>query len=238
MKSSLAWSSSNNRVTPGDLVARFGSSLYVYDAEAVRQAFFDFQAAFPYQPLEIHYAIVCNKNRYLVRLLHRLGAGIHANTPGDAHAAIASGVPPHRIVYSGTNLNIQDFNYLLRLGIHFNLDSLDQLRDLARTRTREAVGLRFLIDDVEHPNRIGVTAPELGDALAIAQSARIRITGLHMYAEREYLERLLAGRLGGLRPRRGAKIWLLVTLESWLRMVFAAREGFEVTVNACSSARP
>ena len=36
----------------------------------------------------------------------------------------------------------------------------------------------------------------------------------------EYLERLLAGRLGGLRPRHGAKIWLLVTLEAWLRRVF------------------
>ena len=37
----------------------------------------------------------------------------------------------------------------------------------------------------------------------------------------EYLEQLLAGRLGGLRPRHGAKIWLLVTLEAWLRRVFA-----------------
>jgi asparagine synthase (glutamine-hydrolysing) len=35
--------------------------------------------------------------------------------------------------------------------------------------------------------------------------------------ERAWLERLLSGRLPGLRPRRGAKIWLLVTLESWLR---------------------
>jgi len=33
----------------------------------------------------------------------------------------------------------------------------------------------------------------------------------------DYMERLLAGRLGGLRPRHGAKIWLLLTLESWLR---------------------
>jgi asparagine synthase (glutamine-hydrolysing) len=34
--------------------------------------------------------------------------------------------------------------------------------------------------------------------------------------------RLLDGRLGGVRPRIGAKIWLLVTLEAWLRTVFAA----------------
>lgn len=40
--------------------------------------------------------------------------------------------------------------------------------------------------------------------------------------DKTYLKRLLDGKLGGLRPRRGAKIWLLVTLEAWLRGVSAA----------------
>jgi asparagine synthase (glutamine-hydrolysing) len=34
---------------------------------------------------------------------------------------------------------------------------------------------------------------------------------------RQYLEDLLSGKIGGLRPRRGVKIWLLVTLEAHLR---------------------
>jgi asparagine synthase (glutamine-hydrolysing) len=42
--------------------------------------------------------------------------------------------------------------------------------------------------------------------------------------DRSYLERLLAGRLAGLHPRRGAKIWMLVTLESWLRSVAQGKE--------------
>jgi asparagine synthase (glutamine-hydrolysing) len=37
--------------------------------------------------------------------------------------------------------------------------------------------------------------------------------------QRRWLEDLLDAKLGGLRPRRGVKIWLLLTLESWLRMV-------------------
>ena len=36
---------------------------------------------------------------------------------------------------------------------------------------------------------------------------------------RDYLERLLDGRLTGIHPRRGVKIWLLITLEAWLRGV-------------------
>jgi asparagine synthase (glutamine-hydrolysing) len=34
-----------------------------------------------------------------------------------------------------------------------------------------------------------------------------------------WLEQLLDGRLPGIRQRRGVKIWLLVTLEAWLRGV-------------------
>ncbi len=164
------------------VLARFGSPLYVYDADVVRAAYARFLAAFPYRPLQLHYAIVCNKNRYLVRLLAALGAGIHANTPGDAFAAIAAGVAPERIVYSGTNLGEADFRFLLERGIRMNLDSLDQLRDRARLGGPGEVGLRLLIDDDDRPNRIGVSRGELGEALAIAARAGLAITGLHMYA--------------------------------------------------------
>ena len=57
------------------------------------------------------------------------------------------------------------------------------------------------------------------------RSARDRLLdGLTKFdlIERSYLERLLSGKLGGLRPRHGVKIWLLITLEAWLRRVFAA----------------
>jgi diaminopimelate decarboxylase len=167
------------------ILARFGSPLYVYEAGVVRAMYARFLAAFTYRPLQIHYAIVCNKNRYLVRLLSALGAGIHANTPGDAFAAMAAGVAPERIVYSGTNLAEADFRFLLERGIRMNLDSLDQLRDRARLGgpgDRREVGLRLLIDDDDRPNRIGVSRGELGEALAIAGRAGLAITGLHMYA--------------------------------------------------------
>jgi asparagine synthase (glutamine-hydrolysing) len=43
--------------------------------------------------------------------------------------------------------------------------------------------------------------------------------------DRNYLEALLAGRVAGLHPRRGVKIWLLVTLEAWLRGVVGKHGG-------------
>jgi asparagine synthase (glutamine-hydrolysing) len=62
---------------------------------------------------------------------------------------------------------------------------------------------------------------------ALLPAARERILdGLAPYDlfQRPYLDGLLAGKLGGLRPRHGAKIWLLITLEAWLRGVFAEQD--------------
>jgi diaminopimelate decarboxylase len=165
------------------LVARYGSPLFVYDAPAVREAYRALVGAFSsYPPLDVHYAIVCNKNRYLVRALAELGAGVHASTPGDAHAALFAGIPAHRIVYSGSNLDARDLDYVVGHGLRLNLDSLDQVRDVARGGGVREVGLRLLVDDDERLNRIGVTRAELPEAVRLARDAGLRIAGLHMYA--------------------------------------------------------
>ena len=170
------------REEAAELLRRFGSPLYVYDAAEIERRLARFVEAFPYRPLECHYAVVCNKNPFLVRRLHELGAGVHANTPGDAFAALAAGVPAADIVYSGTNLTGVDLEYLLERGIALNVDSLDQLRDVVRHGGCPSVGLRFLIDDPSKRNRIGIAPAELRHALRIAEAGGVRIAGLHMYA--------------------------------------------------------
>jgi asparagine synthase (glutamine-hydrolysing) len=58
-----------------------------------------------------------------------------------------------------------------------------------------------------------------GPLLSVARERLLDGLAAFELFERTYLERLLDGRMGTLRPRRGAKIWLLLTLESWLRSV-------------------
>jgi diaminopimelate decarboxylase len=164
------------------LLRRFGSPLYVYDLDEIERRYLRFVQAFPYRPLQCHYALVCNKNPLIVRRLHELGAGVHANTPGDAFAALAAGVPAGDVVYSGTNLSCTDLDYLLARHVALNVDSLDQLRDLVRHGGCRSVGLRLLIDDPAKRNRIGVSPRELREALRIAEIEGIRVSGLHMYA--------------------------------------------------------
>ncbi len=164
-------------------LAGHGSPLYVYDLDDIRERYRTFASAFSYPHTEFHYAIVCNKNPLIVAALGRLGAHIHANTPGDAFCAMAAGIAPSRIVYSGTNLNHEDMAFLLSNGIALNVDSVDQLSAIAalrgKTNPTTDVGLRLFVTG--GAARIGVARAELGAAVRIAGAGGIRVTRLHMY---------------------------------------------------------
>ena len=76
-----------------------------------------------------------------------------------------------------------------------------------------------IIDRPKSGMLVPVEAWFRGPLLPHARERLLDGLGRRNLFERDYLERLLAGRLPGLRPRHGAKIWLLVTLEAWLRTV-------------------
>ncbi|HZO25106.1 MAG TPA: asparagine synthase-related protein, partial [Chloroflexota bacterium] len=85
---------------------------------------------------------------------------------------------------------------------------------------KQAVRDLLPLSIVERPKSgmlVPVEAWFRGPLLATARERLLDGLGPYHLFERAYLERLLAGRLGGVRPRIGQKIWLLVTLEAWLR---------------------
>jgi asparagine synthase (glutamine-hydrolysing) len=88
---------------------------------------------------------------------------------------------------------------------------------------KQAVGDLLPPTIIERPKSGMLVPVEAWFQGPLLSHARERLLdGLTAYEiiEREYLDRLVSGRMGGLRPRRGAKIWLLLTLEAWLRTVF------------------
>lgn len=76
-----------------------------------------------------------------------------------------------------------------------------------------------IIDRPKSGMMVPVEAWFSGPLLPWARERLLDATKLHGLIHRSWLERLLDRRLGGLRPRRGIKIWQCLTLESWLRSV-------------------
>jgi len=84
-----------------DLADQFGTPLYVYSADAITTAFTCFRDAVAGADSHIHFALKANSNLAVLRLLARLGAGADIVSGGEIQRAIAAGIAPEKIIFSG-----------------------------------------------------------------------------------------------------------------------------------------
>jgi diaminopimelate decarboxylase len=111
------------------LLDTYGSPLYVYEGDRLRQTLRHITQAIPYPCTRFHFASVTNGNIALLQIFREAGWGLHANTPGDIYLGLHAGFHPSQIIYSGSNLNRAEMEQLFRWGITtLNLDSLAQLQ--------------------------------------------------------------------------------------------------------------
>ena len=83
------------------VAAAVGTPFYLYSAAGFTAQYRRFADAFlPERPL-ICYAVKANSNLAVLRLLAGLGAGADVVSEGELRRALAAGVPPERIIFSG-----------------------------------------------------------------------------------------------------------------------------------------
>jgi diaminopimelate decarboxylase len=174
-----------------ELLDCYGSPLYVYEGDRLRQTIRHITQSIPYPRTQFHFASVTNGNLALLKIFHEMGWGLHANSPGDVYLGLQAGFLPQQIVYSGSNLNRAEMAQVLQWGIHtLNLDSLSQLQLCCEARQEMqqirqpqpiALGLRLNFPELTGDSRIGVHPDEFPAAIALAQKYELSLTGIHFY---------------------------------------------------------
>src|ERR1700741_4176090 len=84
-----------------DLVARWGTPLYVYSKGAVVSRYRELDEALAGVDHLIAYSVKANPNLALLRALAELGAGADVVSGGELQRARMAGIPGERIVFSG-----------------------------------------------------------------------------------------------------------------------------------------
>ncbi len=118
-----------------DVAAEVGTPVYVYSADAIEAAYREFEAALA--PARICYAMKANGNLAVLRLLAGLGAGADVVSEGELRRALAAGIPPEKIVFSGVGKTDAEMEAALRSGIlQINCESASEVRSLSRIASR------------------------------------------------------------------------------------------------------
>ena len=122
------------------IAAAAGTPAYVYSTATLERHYRAFDDAFRGEAL-IAYAVKANSNLSVLKTLADLGAGADTVSEGEIRRALAAGVPPERIVFSGVGKTREEIDYALSIGVaEINVESEPELELIAEVAA--AKGLR------------------------------------------------------------------------------------------------
>jgi diaminopimelate decarboxylase len=161
-----------------------GTPFYLYSATAFTTQYQRFAEAFSGERALICYAVKANSNLAVLRLFAGLGAGADVVSEGELRRALAAGMQPQRILFSGVGKTRAELEAALDAEIHqINVESVAELRQLseiASARGRVApVAIRVNpdVDARTHAkistglkeNKFGIDLGEVVAAYSLAQ---------------------------------------------------------------------
>ncbi|MDP4021977.1 diaminopimelate decarboxylase [Methylobacterium sp. NEAU 140] len=123
------------------LAAEVGTPFYCYASATLERHYRVFAEAFAGDDALVCFAMKANSNQAVLRTLARQGAGMDIVSGGELHRALAAGVDPQKIVFSGVGKTRAEMEAALHAGIScFNVESEPELALLSQTAA--ALGLR------------------------------------------------------------------------------------------------
>jgi diaminopimelate decarboxylase len=180
-----------------DLVAEFGSPLYVYEYDIIADRVRSLQRAFRWKDTKIYYAAKANSNLALLKIFRELGTGIDAVSPGEVFLAMNAGFQPDQIILTGTNLSRSDIEYALEHYILINIDNIDMLKTCDTQCVGKEIALRLnpdiragghtYLETGHRDSKFGLPIDNLDEVKSLIDRHDVRVVGLHYHIGSEVI---------------------------------------------------
>ena len=173
------------------LAHEYGTPLFVYDADLVRERYRDLYRFIPYPGLEVHYAMKANYQPGILNTLRDEGCGIDAVSPAEVEMALRLGFKRESIIYTANNMTDAEFERVLATGVTVNIGSLSRLGKLSRRHPGTRICLRFNPDvrdgDSEKTmtggdlTKFGILLDAVEEVKKLVKEGDLHVIGLHSH---------------------------------------------------------
>ncbi|MEM9104228.1 MAG: diaminopimelate decarboxylase [Pseudomonadota bacterium] len=184
-------------VSVADIAEAVGTPFYCYSTATLTRHYNVFAKAFDSVNSLVCYAMKANSNQGVLATLAQLGAGADVVSEGELRRALAAGIPPQKIVFSGVGKTAQEIVFALSAGILcFNIESeaeLDLVNAVAES-VGKAAPVSFRINpDVDARTHAKISTGKKEDKFGIswrraeavyaraAELPGIQVTGIDMH---------------------------------------------------------
>jgi len=166
------------------LVARYGSPLFVIDAERVRRQYRRLTAALP--GVDLYYALKPLPHSSVISTLNALGACFDLATNGEVELVRRLGVAPQRCIHTHPIKRDSDIRTALAYGVkRFVVDNPDELRKFVKFRTRASLLIRISFRSpgaqCDLSRKFGCEPEAVAELVQLAAELRIKIDGLSFH---------------------------------------------------------
>lgn len=178
-------------ISAEDLIKKYGSPLYVYDAEIIKDRYETLRKYITFPDTDFHYACKQNPNLQIVRFLKKLGANIEVMSPAEVKLALKVGYQPQQIIYTCSFISKDELKFILEKGIVMNLDSLTQIKWFGELNPNGKISLRLNngIGEGGHKHvitggpdsKFGIDIAYIGEAKKLAAKYNLQIIGVHQH---------------------------------------------------------
>ncbi|MCH2175961.1 MAG: diaminopimelate decarboxylase [Lentisphaeria bacterium] len=171
------------------LAEQYGTPLYVYDADYVRQRYQDLFKFIKWPKLRVLYAMKANFSTGILKVLKEEGAWLDTVSPGDVILAKKLGFDAKNMLYTANNLTEAEMHQVVETGVLLNIGSLSRLEKFAKAYPGSNVCLRFNPDVVDGGHakimtggdltKFGILLSDVDKVKEIVNQYNLTVVGIH-----------------------------------------------------------
>jgi len=186
-------------LSPAELISiaeHYGTPLYLYHAEKIKEQFGKLQKAFSNTDTIFFYACKALTNVNILRYIRNLGANVDCSSINEVKLALHAGFPPSRILYTSNGIDFDEIREAKELGVYINIDSLSNLEKFGagfgytypvgiRLRPNILAGGNMKISTGHDKSKFGIPVDQIELILRLVEKYQLRISDLHIHTGSE-----------------------------------------------------
>ena len=175
-----------------NLVAEFGSPLYVYDGGKIEEKISSLKSAFSAVDLKIKFAAKALTNISILKLMKRNGVELDVVSPQELQLGLMAGFEGSQITFTPSGVSFDEIENAVENGSIVNLDNLAVLEKFGhkygnsvpcsmRIKPNVAAGGNDKIMTAHEGSKFGIDVLQKEEILEIVNKYKIQVVGIHQH---------------------------------------------------------
>ncbi len=177
----------------------FGTPLYIYHAERIKQQYTRLTTAFNGINARIFYACKALSNINVLKYIKSLGAGLDTVSIGELYLGLEAGFQPKDIIFTPNCVALDEIILAKEKGVNINIDNISLLEQFGniygdsypvciRINPHIMAGGNYKISTGHVDSKFGISIHQLRHIERIVKSTGLKVKGLHMHTGSEIMD--------------------------------------------------